>query len=107
MECIFCKIAAKQIPSDIVYEDEEFIAFKDINPKASTHLLIIPKSHIISVDHLEPTDAELMGNLILTAQKIARQHNFPGYKLQINVGRDGGQLVDHIHLHLLAGAITE
>lgn len=105
MDCIFCKIAKKELASDIVYEDENFVAFKDIKPKAPVHLLIIPRKHIESVDHLEIHDRELMGELVLTAQKIARHQGLEGYKLQINVGRAGGQLIDHLHLHLLSGKI--
>jgi len=103
MDCLFCKIAKKEIPSEIVYEDEQFVVFKDTNPQAPVHLLIIPKKHIPSVNHIEIEDKSLMGELILTAQKIAREKNIKGYKLQINVGRDGGQLIDHLHLHLLSG----
>ena len=95
------------MPSEIVYEDETLVAFKDIRPKAQIHFLIIPKKHIPSVDHLAAGDKSLMGELILGAQKIAREKNLKGYKLQINVGRDGGQLIDHLHLHLLSGAIIE
>lgn len=83
------------------------MAFKDIRPKAPVHLLIVPRKHIHSVDHIEREDTELMGKLILTAQKIARQQNLEGYKLQINVGRAGGQLIDHLHLHLLSGKISD
>jgi histidine triad (HIT) family protein len=101
--CLFCKIANKEASAEIVYEDDRIIAFKDIHPKAPTHLLIIPKKHIPSVDHLELTDKELMGELILVAQKIARAKKLKGYKLQINVGRPAGQVIDHLHLHLLAG----
>ncbi len=100
-DCIFCKIAKKEVPAEIVYEDEKVIAFPDINPKAPIHILIIPKKHIPSVDHVEIEDKTLMGDLILAAQKIARDRNLKGYKLQINVGRPAGQLVDHLHLHLL------
>lgn len=103
MDCLFCKIAKKEIPSDIVYEDERFVVFKDISPKASIHLLIIPRKHIHSVDHIEIEDKALIGELILVAQKIAKEKNINGYRLQINVGRDGGQIVDHLHLHLLSG----
>lgn len=104
-ECIFCKIANKEIATEeIVYEDDKILAFKDINPKTSLHLLIIPKKHILSVDHVEIEDKSLMGELILAAQKIARGKKLSGYKLQINVGRPAGQIVDHLHLHLLAGS---
>ncbi len=101
--CLFCQIINKQTPAEIVYEDEEFMAFKDIRPKAPVHLLLVPKKHIDSVEHLEQEDQELMGGLILLAQKIAKEKNLTGYKLLINVGRDGGQIIDHIHMHLLAG----
>lgn len=102
-ECIFCKIANKEIPTEeIAYEDDKILAFKDMNPKASLHLLIIPKKHIPSVDHIEIKDKDLMGELILAAQKIAREKKLAGYKLQINVGRSAGQIVDHLHLHLLS-----
>jgi len=100
--CLFCKIINKEIASEIVYEDEKIIAFKDIHPKAPVHFLIIPKKHISSVDHLEIEDKTLMGELILAAQKIAREKNLKGYRLQINVGRPAGQIIDHLHLHLLA-----
>jgi len=101
--CIFCKIVKKSVPAEIVYEDEEILAFNDIKPLAPVHILIIPKKHIHSVDHVEIEDKTLMGDLILAAQKIARERNLNGYKLQINVGKPAGQLIDHIHLHLLSG----
>ena len=103
MDCIFCKIANKEAPADIVYEDDRFVAFKDIEPKAPIHLLIIPKKHIPSINHLTREDQELMGEMIMLAQKIAKDSNLKGYKLLINVGREGGQVIDHLHLHLLAG----
>ena len=101
-DCIFCKIAKGEIPSSKVFENDELIAFNDINPKAKTHILIVPKKHIESVKHLEATDKELIGELFLVAKKIAEEKNLSGYKLVINVGRDGGQLVDHLHLHLVS-----
>lgn len=104
-DCIFCKIVNKEIPSEIVYEDDKIIAFKDINPQTPIHLLIVPKKHILSVDHVEIQDKTLMGDLILVAQKIAKEKNLSGYKLQINVGRNGGQIIDHLHLHLLSGKL--
>jgi histidine triad (HIT) family protein len=103
MDCIFCKIVNRETPADIVYEDEKVVAFRDINPQAPVHLLIIPKKHIPSVDHVEIEDKTLMGELILAAQKIARKMKLDGYKLQINVGRPAGQMIDHLHLHLLSG----
>ena len=105
--CIFCKIARKEVPADIIYESENVIAFKDIEPKAPFHVLIIPKKHIASVKELKEEDKNLAGELILTAKKIAEQKGLSGYKLVFNVGRDGGQIIDHIHLHLLAGKINQ
>jgi len=102
MSCIFCKIANKEASAEIIYEDEKAIAFKDINPKAPVHILIIPKKHIPSVNHVETGDESLMGGLILVAQKIARKKKLNSYRLQINVGRPAGQVVDHLHLHLLS-----
>jgi histidine triad (HIT) family protein len=102
MSCIFCKIANKTAPAEIVYEDDMALAFKDINPKSPLHLLIVPKKHIPSVNHVEIEDKALMGELILVAQKIAKEKNLSGYKLQINVGRPAGQIIDHLHIHLLS-----
>lgn len=101
-DCIFCKISRKELSSEIEYEDETFMVFHDIHPKSPLHLLIIPKKHIHSVDHLEPQDRELMGDLVLCAQKIAKNRGLRGYQLHINVGKDGGQVVDHLHMHLQA-----
>lgn len=101
--CIFCKIVDKENPAEIVYEDDKVLAFKDIHPLAPVHLLVIPKKHIPSINHVEIRDKELMGELILAAQKIARNQKLEGYKLVINVGRKGGQIIDHLHLHLLGG----
>lgn len=107
MDCLFCKIAKKEAPAEIIFEDEKIIVFKDIYPKAPIHFLIIPKKHISSIDSMEVNDKILMGELILVAKKIAKEQNLKGYKLMINVGRDGGQLIDHLHLHLLSGKISE
>lgn len=106
METIFSKIIRKEIPADIVYEDEEILAFKDIHPLAPVHILIIPKREIESVNDLLDTDALLVGRMILTARDIARDLNISekGYKLLFRTGRDGGQEVAHIHLHLIGGA---
>jgi histidine triad (HIT) family protein len=102
-DCLFCKIVKKEAPSDIVYEDDSFIAFKDINPKAEVHLLIVPKKHIASIKEIEEEDKELIGGLFLIAKKLAQERELKGYKLIFNVGREGGQIIDHIHLHLLGG----
>lgn len=103
-DCLFCKIAGKEIPSAPIYEDELFYAFKDINPQAPVHILIIPKKHIDKIENLERTDAPLIGELIFTAKKIAAEQGLTkGYRLVFNNGEEGQQSVDHIHLHLLGG----
>ena len=102
-DCLFCSIISGKIPSTKVFENEKVFAFLDINPKAKVHILIVPKKHVESVKHLEENDKDLIGELFLAAKKIASDKNLTGYKLVINVGREGGQLVDHLHLHLLSG----
>jgi histidine triad (HIT) family protein len=103
--CLFCKIINKEIPADIVFENDDVLAFKDINPQAPTHILIIPKKHIATINDIDNNDKNLMGELIITAKNIAKDMGFAenGYRLNINCGNDGGQEVEHIHLHLLAG----
>ncbi|MCD6148838.1 histidine triad nucleotide-binding protein [bacterium] len=105
MACIFCQIINKEAPAEIVYEDEKIIAFKDIHPVAPVHILVVPKRHIDSVEDLKEKDRELAGRLILVAKEVAQQFsiNKSGYKLVFNVGRGGGQIIDHIHLHLIGG----
>ena len=105
MDCLFCKIAQETVPASIIYKDDEFVVFKDINPKAPIHILIIPKKHIVSINHLEIEDESLIGKMFLAAKKIAKKLEIgeKGYKLVFNVGRGGGQIIDHLHLHLLAG----
>lgn len=104
-ETIFSKIIRREIPATIVYEDEEILAFKDINPKAPIHILIIPKKIIPTVNDIEPSDAELIGKLVLAAKKIAEEKGVAenGYRLVFNCNKDGGQEVFHLHCHLLAG----
>jgi len=106
MDCIFCKIINKEIPASIVFEDEDVIAFKDRNPIAPVHILVIPKKHISSVADAEEKDTLLAGKLIMAAKKIAEDLEISdkGYKLLVRVGKGGGQEIDHIHLHLLGGA---
>jgi len=106
MDCIFCKIANREIPTEFLYEDELVVAFRDIHPIAPVHVLIIPKRHIASVTELENRDEKLVGRMIITAKKIAEdlQISEKGYKLLIRVGEYGGQEVGHLHLHLLGGA---
>lgn len=102
MSCVFCQIINKDIPADIVFENERVIAFKDINPKAEVHLLIVPKKHIESVNDLEGQDGELIAEMIFTCRDIARDQKIESsYKLLFNVGRGGGQIIDHLHLHLM------
>ena len=103
MDCLFCKIAKGEEDADVVYEDEDVIAFKDVNPKAPTHLLIVPKQHISSLKEAKEKHQQLLGKLMLTAKKIAAEKDADGYKLAMNVGKKGGQIVEHIHLHLLIG----
>lgn len=103
--CIFCKIIKKEIPADIVSEDVEFLVFKDINPKAPIHLLIVPKTHIGPVNTLNEDNTNLISALILRAKETAEDMEFSekGYRLVFNVGKDAGMEVNHLHLHLLAG----
>lgn len=105
-DCIFCKIVEGVVPSDTVFEDETVKAFKDINPKAPIHILVIPKEHVASIAHLEEGHAGMIAHVIDTAKNVAKSLGLSGYKLVFNVGRDGGQVVDHIHLHLLGGWST-
>jgi histidine triad (HIT) family protein len=104
-DCLFCKIIAGDIPSEKVYEDDDVYAFRDVNPVAPLHVLIIPKKHIAMLNDLESDDAQRMGKLVLTAKKIANQEGYAeeGYRTVINCGEKAGQSVFHIHLHLLAG----
>ncbi len=104
-ECIFCKIARHEISSDIIYEDEEFVAFKDINPQAPVHILIIPRKHIPTINDLSSEDVSLTGKMILLAKKLAQENGIAekGYRLVFNCNREAGQMVFHIHLHLLGG----
>ena len=103
--CLFCKIALKEIPSQIVYENERFVAFKDIHPKAPTHLLVIPKKHLSKLYDASAEEKELLGELLLIGKELAQ--NSPsgekGARFVINNGEWGGQEVDHLHLHVLAG----
>lgn len=100
MDCVFCKIVKGELPAKKVYEDEEILAFHDINPQAPVHILIIPKKHIEELK----AEPELLGKLLITAYNIAKQQNLEkGYRLVINQGKDAGQAVAHLHLHLLSG----
>lgn len=105
MDCIFCQIAAGKVPAEIIYRDEEVIAFPDINPQAPTHLLIIPKRHIPALTHLSQAESSLIGQMVNIANQLAKREGISesGYRLVINCGEQGGQMVPHLHLHLLGG----
>ena len=105
MDCVFCKIVAGEIPSDILYQDDEVIAFRDINPQAPVHLLIIPRAHIASLTELTESQLALMGRMVSVANQLAEKEKVSesGYRLVVNCGKQGGQLVAHLHLHLLGG----
>lgn len=104
-DCIFCRIISKEAEAEIVYEDEEIVAFKDVFPAAPVHLLIVPRRHIPALTDLEAGDSALAGRLIAVANELARAFNVDrsGYRIVINCGKEGGQLVHHLHLHLLGG----
>jgi histidine triad (HIT) family protein len=105
MGCIFCQIAAGKMPSEILYQDEKVIVFPDINPQAPTHLLIIPKRHIPSLTHLSEAESALIGHMVNIANQLAKGAGISesGYRLAINCGEAGKQLIAHLHLHLLGG----
>ncbi len=104
-ECIFCQVAAGKLTSDIVYEDNDVLAFNDLNPEAPIHLLIIPRIHISSLSDAEDKDEALLGKIVMTAASLAKQRGLDktGYRLVANSGKQAGQTVDHIHFHLLGG----
>ena len=102
-ECIFCKIAKKEIPAKIRYEDDNFIAFDDINKKASQHILIIPKKHLESISTLKNDEFSVVGKMVKIAKYIAIKENIDSFRLVFNNGKDAGMEVDHLHLHLLGG----
>lgn len=104
-DCIFCKIIKREIPSTIVYEDEELIAFEDINPVAPVHVLIIPKNHIEMISDLNEENSKFLQKVFLVANKIAEMKGIKekGFRVTVNCGADGGQEVYHIHFHLLGG----
>lgn len=106
MDCLFCKIINKEIPTDFLHEDEDILAFRDIHPLAPVHILVIPKKHIETVANIEEKDAELMGKIIWLAKNLAEKEGIAknGYKLLFRVNQYGGQEVPHLHLHLIGGA---
>jgi histidine triad (HIT) family protein len=105
MPSLFSKIIAGEIPASIVHEDDEIVAFRDINPQAPQHVLIVPRREIATINDLSAADAALVGRMVLVAQRLAREFGIAesGYRLVMNCNRDGGQTVDHIHIHLLGG----
>lgn len=102
-DCIFCKIVARQIPAERLYEDDELLAFKDIHPQAPFHALVIPKKHLATLNDFAEGDAGLAGAMLLAAQRLAADHGLPGYRIAMNVNKEGGQVVFHVHLHVLGG----
>ena len=104
-ECLFCNMVSGAMPCDKVYENEYVLAFRDIDPKAPTHILIIPKKHITTLNEINKNDQDLLGELLLTAKKIAKDEGIDtsGYRTVFNCNSDGGQTVFHIHMHLLGG----
>ena len=105
MDCIFCKIISGQIPSDVVYTDDKMIAFKDISPIAPVHLLIIPREHIASLNDVTELHTALLGHMVRVAKQLAQREGIAtkGYRVVINTGPQGGQVVQHLHMHLLGG----
>lgn len=105
MDCIFCKIIQKEIPANIVYEDEEVLAFRDIQPAAPVHILVIPKKHIASLVDLKPGEEAIIAKIYQVIQQIAKQEKIAdkGFRVIVNCGEDGGQEVPHLHFHLLGG----
>jgi histidine triad (HIT) family protein len=104
-KCLFCDIAEKRMESKIVYEDDKVVAFKDINPQAPVHVLLIPRKHISGVTSLEEQDRQLVGHMFIVSQQLARDFSVYqcGFRLVVNSGPDAGQAVDHLHMHLVAG----
>lgn len=104
-DCLFCKIIGGQIPGNLVFQDDQLVAFKDINPQAPLHVLIVPRRHIASLNDLTPGDDALVGSMFRAAAALAKEHGYAerGYRTVFNTNREAGQTVFHIHLHLLAG----
>ncbi len=103
-DCIFCRIARGDIRAQVVHSDEESVAFRDVNPQAPTHVLVVPRRHIESIAAMEDDDARLIGHLFAVAREVAREAGLDGgYRLVVNVGADAGQTVPHVHLHVIGG----
>ena len=103
MDCVFCKIVEGEIPTDKIYEDEDIIAFNDLDPQAPIHFLVIPKKHITSLATLDESDSDLVAKIMLVIQKLAKENNLEGYRVVTNIGEDGGQSAPHLHFHVLGG----
>jgi histidine triad (HIT) family protein len=108
-DCIFCQIVEGAIPAKKLYEDEQVIAFDDLNPQARVHILVIPKRHLVSLDDIQDSDAALLGQLLIVCAKMAREHGIveSGYRVVANTGRGAGQTVLHLHWHVLGGRSFE
>ena len=104
-DCIFCKIAGREIPAQLVHEDDELIAFKDLNPQAPLHVLVVPRRHVATLNDLVPADDALVGSMFRVAATLAKEHGYAdrGYRTVFNCNREAGQTVFHLHLHVLAG----
>ena len=102
-DCLFCKIVAGELPSERLYEDDEILVFRDINPQAPFHALLIPKIHLATLNDFQPEHAEMAGRLFLVAKALAEEHGLPGYRVVVNTNAEGGQIIYHIHMHLLGG----
>lgn len=105
VDCIFCKIVKREIPATVVVEDDALIAFNDINPVAPVHVLIVPKKHMVNLNDVQESDGDLLGHMLLVASRIAREQGIQeeGYRTVINNGAQGGQIVMHLHMHLIGG----
>jgi histidine triad (HIT) family protein len=103
--CLFCKIVKKEIPAKILFEDEHLVAFSEVNPQAPTHALVIPKRHMVSLNEATPADAELLGRMLIAAQRVAREAGISdsGWRMVVNNGSHAGQSVFHVHAHVLGG----
>jgi histidine triad (HIT) family protein len=102
--CVFCKILSGELPASFIYQDDELVVFKDIRPKAAVHLLVVPRLHIKSLNEVQPTHGQLLNNMLMLLPKLAHEQGLDnGYRMVCNVGRGGGQEVDHLHFHLLGG----
>jgi len=106
-QCLFCRIVAGELPAERLYEDDELLAFRDIAPKAPLHALIIPKVHVATLNDLQPDQAMLAGRMFLVAKQLAHEHDLSGYRIVVNTNREGGQVVFHVHMHVLGGRQME